>query len=197
MLNRLNGVIDEFNSAATELQNSEFRRPRTPNEWERMVKARHARDYAKLFIAVDPLIEAFAAANPSDRARVSSRLNPDALGILRTFASSMPVLAVRRASPMLITQGLTALAIIGAVDDIRDLLFYLATLYHAATKLGIDTLQVFREVASLVPSVSLQDAMRSFPLRSPENRDLSAFLFRETLTDGEFDLIQDSWADHR
>ena len=136
MLNRLNEVVDGFNSAATELQNSEFRRPRTPNEWGRMAKERHARDYAKLFTAVDPLIEAFVAANSSDRARVSSRLNPDALGILRTFASSMPVLAVRRASPMLITQGLTALAIIGAVDDVRDLHFYLATLYHAATKLA-------------------------------------------------------------
>lgn len=195
MPNRLNGVIDRFNSAAKELQNSEFRGPRTPNEWERMFKARHARDYTKLFTAVDPLIEAFVVANPSDRARISSRLNPDALGILGTFASSMPVLAVRRASPMLITQGLRALAIIGAGDDIRDRLFDVATLYHAATKLGIDTLQLFSEVASLATSVSLQDAMRSFPLRSPENRDLSAFWLRETLTDGEFDLIPDSWSD--
>ena len=195
MPNRLNGVIDRFNSAATELQNSEFRGPRTPNEWERMFKARHERDYTKLFTAVDPLIEVFVVANPSDRARLSSRLNRDALGILRTFASSMPVLAVRRASPMLITQGLRALAIIGAAYDIRDLLFDVAILYHAATKLGIDTLQLFREVASLAPSAPLQEAMRSFPLRSPESRDLSAFWLRETLTDGEFDLIPDSWAD--
>jgi len=111
--NRLNEVIDRFNSAAEELQNSEFRGTRTPNEWERMFQARHARDYTKLFTAVDPLIEAFVVANPSERARISSRLTPAALGILGTFASSMPVLAVRRASPMLITQGLRALAIIG------------------------------------------------------------------------------------
>ena len=191
MPNRLNEVIDRFNSAATELQKSEFRGTRTPNEWERMFKARHSRDYTKLFTAVDPLIEAFVVANPSDRARVSSRLNRDASGILRTFASSMPVLAVRRSSPMLITQGLTALAIVGPGDDIRDLLFDVATLYHAATKLGIDTLQLFREVASLAPSAPLQDAMRSFPMRSPEDRDLSAFWIRETLTDGEFDLVPD------
>jgi hypothetical protein len=187
--NNLSGVIERFNSAATELQNSEFRGPRTPNEWERMFKARHARDYTKLFTAVDPLIEVFVAASPSDRARVSPRLNRYALGILRTFASSMPVLAVRRESPMLITQGLRALAIIGAAYDVRDLLFDVAMLYHAATKLGIDTPQLFQEVASLAPSVTLQDAMRSFPLRTPENRDLSAFWLRETLTDGEFDLV--------
>jgi hypothetical protein len=194
--NRLNEVIDRFNSAAEELQNSEFRGARTPNEWERMFQARHARDYTKLFTAVDPLIEAFVVANPSERARISSRLTPAALGILGTFASSMPVLAVRRASPMLITQGLRALAIIGEGDDIRDRLIDVAILYHAATKLGIDTVQLFREVASLAPSAPLQDAMRSFPLRSPEDRDLSAFWIHETLTDGEFDLIPDSWSDH-
>jgi hypothetical protein len=97
---------------------------------------------------------------------------------------------------MLITQGLRALAIIGEGDDIRDRLIDVAILYHAATKLGIDTVQLFREVASLAPSAPLQDAMRSFPLRSPEDRDLSAFWIHETLTDGEFDLIPDSWSDH-
>jgi hypothetical protein len=34
--------------------------------------------------------------------------------------------------------------------------------------------------------------MRTFPLRSPEYRDIAAFGFRETLTDGAFDLVQDS-----
>jgi hypothetical protein len=141
---------------------------------------------------VAPLIGAFASADASDRGREGARLNPDALFILNTFASYMPVLAVRRESPKLITWGLTALALVGGSNEVRDLTFYLATLHHSAIKLGIDPRRLFADVASLVPSIDLQNAMRSFPLRSPKDRDLGAFFFRETLTDGKFDLIQDS-----
>jgi hypothetical protein len=65
------------------------------------------------------MIEAFCSTNSSDeRASVASKLNPDALGILRTFPDRMAVLAYRRQSPILITSGLTALAILGEVDDV-------------------------------------------------------------------------------
>src|SRR5258708_336630 len=109
-------AIDRFNEAATELQKTEFRRPRTPDEWQRMHKNPPPRDYEKLFNAVAPIIEAFGATNSEERGGVGARLNPDALGILGTFASSMPVLAIRRESPELITQGLKALAILGDTD---------------------------------------------------------------------------------
>jgi hypothetical protein len=188
----LNGAVRRFNSAAAELQ-TEFRRPRTPPEWQRMAATRQARDYAKLLDPVVPLIEAFAAGTPGDRARECSKLNPDALYILRTFAFAMPMLAVRRESPTLITQGLKALAILAETDDFRDLTFYLATLHHSAIKLGLDARQVFGDAACLVSAARLREEMRSFPLRSPETRDLSAFGFRETLSGGEYDLVQDPW----
>jgi hypothetical protein len=192
-LGMLSKVVDRFNEAATELRKADFPRPGTPDEWQRMAKTRHARDYDKLLNAVAPLITAFWSADAGERGRVDARLNPDALFILTAFASYMPVLAVRRESPELITQGLTALGLVGGSQDVRDLTFYLATLHHSAIKLKIDTRRLFGEVASLVPSIGLQNAMRSFPLRSPKDRDLGAFCFRETLTDGKFDLIQDSW----
>ena len=80
------------------------------------------------------------------------RLNPDARDILRTFAYSMSLLAIRRKSPALIRQGLTAVAILGEVDDVRDLTFDLATLHYSAMKLGIDTRKLFDDVASITPS---------------------------------------------
>jgi hypothetical protein len=138
------------------------------------------------------LIEAFAFAAASDRARVAAKLNPDAAGILRTFSFYAPVVAVRRNSPELIKQGLTTTAILGEIDDVRDLTFYLATIYHSAAKLGIDARKVFGEVAALTPSIYLERQMREFPLRSPKERALTAFGFRETLTAGEFDLVQNS-----
>jgi len=194
-ISTLDDVVDRFNTAATELQKTEFRRARTPGEWQELAKKAQTRDYAKLFSAVIPVVEAFGAAGTSDRAGVASKLNPDALGILRTFASSIPVQAVRRDSPALITHGLTALAILGEIDDVRDLTFYLAALHYSATKLRIDTRKLFDDVAGIVPSTHLQSEMRGFPLRSPIDRDLAAFGFRETLTDDGFDLIQNSeWA---
>ena len=187
-------AIDRFNAAATELQRTEFRRSRTPGEWQRMHRNPPKRDYHKLLNAVVPMIEAFSSTNSSEeRAGVASRLNPDALGILRTFAERMAVLAYRRQSPALITQGLTALAILGEVDDVRDLTFYLATLHYSALKLGIDTRKVFHEAASLSPSALLQDQMRGFPMRPPSHTDLSAFRLRETTTDEGFDFVQESW----
>jgi hypothetical protein len=142
--------------------------------------------------AVVPLIEAFGAARrPSDRIGVGAKLNADALAILRTFAHSMAVLAVRRESPVLISQGLTALAILGEIDDVRDLTFYLAELHHSALKLGIDTRQLFGDIASLTPSTDLQTEMRRFPSRLSIDRELRAFHLRETITDEGFDLVQE------
>lgn len=113
-------------------------------------------------------------------------------GIYSRHLHSMPVLAVRRPSPDLIGQALMALAASERTEDVRDLMFYLARLHHSATKLGLDTRKLFDDVAGLVASGHLQEATRSFPLRAPGNRDLAAFFFRETLTNGEFDIVQDS-----
>ncbi len=184
-------IVDQFNAAATALQTSEFRRPRSPAEGQRMHKNPGPKDYTKLFDAVVPMIEAFATANSTDRASLASKLNLDARGILRTFASSMPVLAVRRQSPELIAQGLTALAILSKIDDYRDLTFYLCALHHSARKLGVNTAKLFADVATLTPSLSFQAEMRGFPSRPPESRDLAAFRFRETSAADGFDLVQE------
>jgi hypothetical protein len=190
MAHLMNDAVDQFNEAASELQKSEFRLARTPDEWQRMARNPLKKDYAKLFDAVVPLIEAFEAADSSDRAAVGLKLSPVALGILRTFASAMAVLAIRRESPELIMQGLVVLIMLEKTDDVRDLTFYLATLHHSARKLGIDTRKVFGDAAFLASSRILQDEMRGFPLRQPEQRDLSAFYIRETSSDEGFDFVQ-------
>jgi hypothetical protein len=84
------------------------------------------------------ITEACCSAGPQQRRGVALRLNSDALGILLTFGHCAGVQAVRLNSPPLIAQGLVALAILGDVDDARDLAFYMATLNYSALKLGID-----------------------------------------------------------
>lgn len=190
-MNAILQAIERFNEAATELQKGEFRRARSPAERERLARNGAPRDYARVFDAVVPFLQAFEAMNSDQRTGIGKKLNPDALGILRTFASSMPILAVRQNSPGFIAQGLTALAVLGDVDDARDLCFYLATTYHLATKLGIDSRKVFGDAAALVTPGYFQDMMRSFPLRQPKDRELSAFRIREVHTAEGYDLVQD------
>lgn len=113
--------IQDFNEAATELQQTEFRHPRTPGEWQRMHMNPPKREYAKLFGAVAPFIEAYVSANPGGRSGVAARLSTDALGTLRTFAKSAAVVGVRRNSPPLIAQALAAVAVLGEIDDPRPL----------------------------------------------------------------------------
>ena len=188
----MTSAIGRFNQAATELQNTEFRTPRTPNEWQRVCRNPPKRDYGKLLNAVIPIIEAFGSTGSlAERAGVALRLNHDARGTLRTFADRAAVLAYRRQSPVLIQKGLTAFAILGEVDDVRDLTFYLATLYHSALKLGMDARRVFSDAASLSPSVLLRDQMLGFPLRDPQDKDLRAFNLHETTTEEGFDFIQE------
>lgn len=177
----------KFNAAAARLQQSEFRTPQTPGEWQRAHKAPPKREYTKLFDAVLPLSEAFVSAGPAERRSIAERLSPDALGILRTFAHEAAVLAVRRESPRLIAQGLTVVAILGEVDDARDLSFYLATLYHVALKLGIDAPSLFAQAAALC-SGFIRGVMESFPLLPPRSRSLAAFNLREVQTGDGYDI---------
>ncbi len=185
----LDQTIERFNQAARDLQTTEFRLARTPNERQRLQENHPKPDYSKLLNAVVPPINAFAS---EPRRGVAPKLNGEALGTLRTFAGRAAVLAYRRQSPDLIRQGLIALAILGEVDDPRGLTFSLATLHHSALKLGIDTPSLFAEVASLSPPTTLKDWMRQFPLRPPAERDLSSFRLREVTTKEGFDFIQDS-----
>ncbi len=51
---------------------------------------------------------------------------------------------------------LIVLAAVGGTDDIRDLIVYLAEIHFSATKLGLDTRQLFEDIAALTPSADLQ-----------------------------------------
>lgn len=137
--------------------------------------------------AVASFIEGFNSARArGDRSSFSAGLTHGALRVLRRFAYDASILAVRTNCLPLIEQGLTVLAILADVDDARDLTFYLATLYHSATKLGVDTSALFNHIAALAPPGFLRDWMAGFPSRSAEHRNLGAFGLREIETEEGF-----------
>jgi hypothetical protein len=114
-------AISQFNDAAAQLRATGSRRLGV--------------DFELICSAVTPFIEAFVSApGQGDRSEFAASLTPDALDILRTFVYDSPVMAVRRNAPALIKNGLSVLAILGEVDDPRDLTVCLAKLYHSATK---------------------------------------------------------------
>lgn len=99
----------------------------------------------------------------------------------------MAILAIRRESPALIHEGLTALAAeAGTGSDGRDSMVSLALLHHSAVKLGVDAARLFEQAASLTVE-DFQGAIRSFPLRTPNKRDLAAWGFKEAMTKDGFD----------
>jgi hypothetical protein len=156
-----------------------------------MASANPAKDYTKLINPEIAMTEAFELLSAQgERAATAAKLNPDDLGVMRTFAHSAALLAVRRNSPYLITQGLIAVAILGSSDEMRDLTFYLSTLHYSARKLGVDTEKLFRDASALSPSVDLRTAMREFPFRAAEDRGIQAFGLRETNAHEGFDFIE-------
>ena len=124
---------------------------------------------------VTSIVAAFTSANPSARLRLVSRLSKNSSNPLLSYAYKMAIDAVRQTSPELVVRGLAALAIEGGRIDIRDSIIPMALLHHSALKLGMDVKEVFSTSASLSSSASLIQAMRSFPQREPENKELKAF----------------------
>lgn len=84
------------------------------------------------------------------------------------------------------------MAILGDVDDLRDLSYFLTVLNYAALKLGLNTLELFAGAASLTSSDLLRDRMRTFPMLPRKYQDLRAFHLRERNTVEGFDVAPDS-----
>ena len=88
------------------------------------------------------------------------------------FAKRSAILGVREARPDLVSDGLTAIAMIEQNRvDFRDVLSCLALLYHAANRAGADADEMFGDAAKLAePDVT--KFFENFVKRTPDGRDL-------------------------
>jgi hypothetical protein len=152
---------------------------------ENWAKGIPPRDFTPYEEAVRPLLQLFRGADLTLRTRITSELTSYAKDQLVGYARKMAVYAVRRQSPQLIVDGLTALAIeAGTSRDYRESVRTLPWLYHSALKLGMDAPNAFTEAASLVVN-DFQKAIGGFPFR--EDRDLASWDLREKMTKDGFD----------
>ena len=128
------------------------------------------------------LCELFLAGNPSQRAELRTRVNPEdgtwRVPPIAKLASGEPhpIPAETRIRDVLVWQ-----AIEGGERDFRDNLMSIALAYDAAVRLGVDAEQLFDRVADIAPPNAAR-LLRSFPRRRPHDRSLEAFRYRAVPT---------------
>jgi hypothetical protein len=143
------------------------------------------------------LTQSFATATDQQQAEARAALAYDSRCALMGYAWEMAEEAVSQSSAEMVRRGLLALAIEDGIGDARDNIIRLAPLFRSAQKLDLDAEKLFAEAADLTTNSYLKGAMRTFPLRSPEKRDLGkAFFIRERNTREGFRYVQDSLYPH-
>jgi hypothetical protein len=139
-------------------------------------------DYHDLPSELDEKIREFVhvylQASPAERKLILSRVNETHSFKFIIFAERAAALGVREQSRQRLLEGLVALLIEGFKFDMRDTLKRFAPLYHSATKIGVDPADLFNEAASYADN-EVARTMTEFPSRKPEDRGLSAFLYKE------------------
>jgi hypothetical protein len=92
----------------------------------------------------------YAQSNADERAEIRHSISMDQFYALISFAKRSAVFGSRESDATLVSDGLTALAMIEQERiDFRDILMCLALLYHAASKVGGDAEERFRSAAKL------------------------------------------------
>lgn len=156
-------------------------------------------NYPQLEKIVEQLIASFCSANQQERDAATAALSEKAKAILRSYAWSRAEEAVRHNSEQMIPKGLAALAIEnGPLDDPRHDVVNIAVLCRSADKLGLNASLVFAEAAAFTNNPWLKEWIRSFPSRSPEQRDLKkAFFVHESFNRDGFCYERGPWTVRR
>lgn len=139
---------------------------------------------------ISMLIGEFRVADAAQREGASKVLTDAARAVLLHYARDAAVKAVRKSSQQLVGDGLTALALENGLPDARDSIVAVALLFRSSQLLDMDCVQTFKDASALVANPILRDAIKNFPSRSEEERDLKkAFFFTEEMTKDGFTYV--------
>jgi hypothetical protein len=120
----------------------------------------------------------YVDASPEERHRVNCLVTPEISFLFFIYGKAMAIEAVRERDEAKVFKGLVALAVENQVFDWRDSLTVLTLLYHSAIKIGADASNLFQRVATISASQTSTNFSK-FLARSPENRDIAKFGFKE------------------
>jgi hypothetical protein len=143
------------------------------------------------------LCASFAEMSATERGAFRGAVSLEEFYTLLTFAQRSSVFALRSASPGLLRDGLTAVAMIEADrTDFRDILMALALLHHSAARLGMDVRSEFASAAKLAEPATTE-LIESFASRDPESQNLrDSWGYVEVGSDAEIGFARWGFADY-
>lgn len=136
------------------------------------------------------LCRRYADGDEAQRAALRASISMAHFYTLLAFAHRAAVFALREQSAAWVIDGLTAVTMIDVKRiDYRDVLVALGLLYHAATRVGLDGDQLFRDVGSLAEPGTAR-LVRGLARRTSGDKRLGAWGFEEVETAEGIGLIQ-------
>lgn len=139
---------------------------------------------------IDKEIEFLIDAVTKDtEAKILPEMNETHGFVLLAYAERMASLAVRENDVDILSRGLTSLSIASKLVYIKEVLPVLALLYHSASKLGIDLLELLSAL-NLDDDDELTPYIKRFPNRSTEDRSIQAMGYVEGDDGGGFRYVR-------
>jgi len=124
-----------------------------------------------------------------ERRDINSFVSPEISFLFFMFGKAMAVESVRERDEGKVFSGLISLSIENRSFDWRESLIVLSLLYHSAAKIAVTVEELFRRAAALSSSQT-GDGLLQFLARTPENRDITRFGFKEgTDAEGKFSYV--------
>ena len=124
------------------------------------------------------LVEAYRAEPPPERLKIASALTESQANWLATFAHRMAMASVRKQSPEMLRNGLTAVLMAAKVTDGRDGTMTLSVLYRAAQLLGLGD-AAFQAAAADAPDADAEGLVLGFLTRADAARTIESMGYRE------------------
>jgi hypothetical protein len=144
----------------------------------------------ELDAALAELSRRYAQSDAAARAKMRGSVSTEEFHTLLQFANRAAVFGLRERNAARVSDGLNAVAMVEQERiDYRDILWALATLHHAAARVGASPEKLFGDAAALAEP-GTAELIRDFLKRSAEEKDLRASWGRvEVETEGGVGLI--------
>jgi hypothetical protein len=136
------------------------------------------------------LCERFATSSDRRRAALRTAISMGEFYTLLEFARRAAVFAIREPQAAWAVNGLRAVTMVEAERvDWRDVVVALGLLHHAATRVGLDADQFFRDLSRLAEP-GTAELMNGFSKRPARDKRLQVWGFEEVTTSAGIGLIQ-------
>ena len=124
------------------------------------------------------LVEEYLAGGPQERLKIASGLNDLQAYWLGTYAHRMAISSVRKKSPAILQNAITAMLMAAKVTDPRESTMLLSVLYRAAQLLGLGD-AAFRNAAKGAPDAEAERLLLGFLARADPDKTVEAMGYRE------------------